>query len=305
MTQLFKLFRQVFTRNTNESDINPRAYKGKDFILTTKVFLALLEYNKIDFWKAVHIQPSWYKQLHPDKCEYSDEPMWQVGDVIYTRGWSLLQNQKYYEEAVERYDGNPTYENIFYSKQKDYEGKKYWTVEHIAEGNEMRYEILCDLQVEYFNKMYSTSFTTDDWQNDKTDGTIWDSGENDTGHYFCLMSYLINWIDRFAHEYIENKLIPESEKTNVTFYDGIPYYDFENDLYIRNNCKNFSREKITCIEDIPENLQACWKFFKMCEPCLKQFYPKDIYIEEEKENYEFLEAVSQGGCGGINSDFNY
>ena len=101
-----------------------------------------------------------------------------------------------------------------------------------------------------------------------------------------MMSYLINWIDRFAHEYIEKDLIPESEKTNVELYDGIPYYDWENDLYTRNSYKNFSHEEINCMKDIPENLQACWEFFKMCEPCLKQFYPKEkeIYIEEEMEN---------------------
>lgn len=286
MTQLFKLFQKVFTRTTDESDINPRAYKGEDFVLTTKVFLALLEHNKIDFWKAVHIQPSWYVQLHADECRFGDEPVWEVGDITYTKAWSLLQNQKYYEEAVESYDGNPTYENIFYSKQLEYKGEKYWTVEYIAENNEIPYEILYNLQVEYFNKMFNTTFTIDDWTNDKTDGTIWDNREDDTGHYFCLMSYLINWIDRFAHEYIEKDLIPESEKTNVELYDGIPYYDWENDLYTRNSYKNFSHEEINCMKDIPENLQACWEFFKMCEPCLKQFYPKEkeIYIEEEMEN---------------------
>ena len=277
MTHLFRLFQKVFTRTTNESDVNPRAFNGEDFVLTTKVFLALLEYNQIDFWKAVHIKPAWYVQLHPDDCRFNTVPSWEVGDITYTKAWNLLQNEKYYKKDLERYDGNPTYENIFYSKQQEYEGEKYWTVDHIAEGNEMPCEILYDLQVEYFNKMYNTTFTTDDWQNDETDGSIWDSSENDTGHYFCLMSYLINWIDRFAHECVDKNLIPKSEKTNVTFYNGIPYYDFENDLYTRNNCKNFSREEMSSIEVIGVNLEVCWEFFKMCEPCLVQFYPKEIY----------------------------
>ena len=34
---------------------------------------------------------------------------------------------------------------------------------------------------------------------------------------------------------------------------------------------------MSSIEVIGVNLEVCWEFFKMCEPCLVQFYPKEIY----------------------------
>ena len=65
--QLFNLFHKVFTIDYDEKKLNPRAFSGEQFILTTKVFLAILKAKNIDFWKESIGQSSWHYQLHPDE----------------------------------------------------------------------------------------------------------------------------------------------------------------------------------------------------------------------------------------------
>lgn len=310
--KLFLLFKKVFTTDYRESAVNPRFSSGEDFLLITKVFLAILKFKNIDFWKAFAITPSWMYELHPDDVD--GEPSYEIGDINYRRANTILRNAKEYTKLVEEYDGNPIFDNIFYSYFKIDEdgefgpvGKKYWQIDHIAYGNEMPYHILAELSIFWQNKTYGTSFSIESWQNDLMD----DLGENDTSQYFCLMAYFQTWIDRFAHQFIftysanlefsessdacawrkshrgdipyhlltkncnidDESLIPEGEKSNVIFYDGVPYYDWENDLYLRNNCKTFDRKDFNSVKDIPSNLRVCWEFFKQCESCLSEFYP--------------------------------
>lgn len=291
--QLYNLFHKVFTIDYDEKKLNPRVYSGEQFILTIKVFLAILKAKNIDFWKESIGQPSWHYQLHPDegpsgaKSE-NRESYYKVGDITRNMASSVARSQKDYTKEVMRYDGNPTFENIFYEKQEiDEEGKKYWNVEHIAEGNEMPIHISFDIICDYMNKVHGTSFTVDDYRN--CDGWLWDEfpdkDENDTCQYLALMCYFHEWIDRFAHKYtfcysidsdvaeseeasnwqkeqqqipfhlltkhchIDETLVPTDEKTNVIIYNDVTSYDWERNLYLRNGAAYNDGKYYTTDED--------------------------------------------------------
>jgi len=137
--------------------------------------------------------------------------------------------------------------------------------------------------VDCLNKFTNTSFDYYTYDSDSED--ICEICEKfhglNTTCYIQIINYHIIWIDRFAHKYVDNSLIPDSEKSNaidsngVTYYsinqnenremiesNGTPYYEDENDICFRNDGHVFTRDDFDNIESIPEILKTAWELFK-------------------------------------------
>ncbi len=113
--------------------------------------------------------------------------------------------------------------------------------------------------------------TTDD-DDDEYDNKFW-AEPYDTIDYFYLIEYVNTWIDRWAHEFVEDSKIPEKERTYAVVRDGITDYDFFGSLHLRDKETLFRGD--FDIDTIPESLKTCWELFLMCENSL-------IHIQSDK-----------------------
>lgn len=117
--------------------------------------------------------------------------------------------------------------------------------------------------IDLVNKVTGNRFNSDDYYD-----AVYDISMEkfvlgfDTCRYMEIMNELVAWIDRFAHEYIDPSLIPDSEMFNVIDYGEATYYSYHSAIYFRNDEHVFTRDDFNDIESIPETLITAWNFFK-------------------------------------------
>lgn len=258
---LFKLFERIFTRSCEEEDINPQL-AGKDYHLVVDVMLEIAKEKGIDFWADQSINPKW---------SVSDE-----GKRFNRIPGSILRDIKDYNHLIQQYDGNPVKENIcVYKPERN-------LLSHSFDMNLVCTSSIADYSyVRWCNKVFNTDYSFEqhfDNSQKEVEEEFWNTHDT-TGEYFCLTLYFIQMIDKWAHMFC-------SENDEVVVYrDDIAEYKWEKTLWYRvldympntyygdDTCEGtiYFRGDFT-EENIPKELETCWKFFKENESILEKFY---------------------------------
>ena len=285
--KLFKVFEYVFTRSKDPTDLNPRL-GGHDLSISSKCFVAIMDHLMIDFWRCNCIYPSWSIETYPDDgpSAAAGNPEWEVGDRIERSNGRCF---KEYKKAIDHYGGNPTVDKMIipvkpYDQNNDFGMfANKWSVLTMFEPSTWSY-ICQEKMVHYMNYVHDTEHTLEEIEQDEAEDEYGDDDDDDddddkfwepydTIDYFYLIEYVNTWIDRWAHEFVEDSKIPEKERTYAVVRDGITDYDFFGSLHLRDKETLFRGD--FDIDTIPESLKTCWELFLMCENSL-------IHIQSDK-----------------------
>lgn len=271
---LFNLFENIFTRTSEEKEMNPQL-EGKDFHLVVDVMLEIAKSKGIDIWADQSIKPKW---------SVSDE-----GKRFNRNPGAILRDIKDYNHLFQQYDGNPVKENIcVYKPEKNLLSHSF--DDYSPSISDYSY-------VRWCNKVFNTDYSFEqhfDNSKKEVEEEFWNTHAA-TGEYFCLTLYFIQMIDRWAHMFC-------SENDEVLVYrDDIAEYKWDKTLWYRvleynPNTRSTRRQPDTSHpmviisyygeicegtiyfrgdfteETIPEELQVCWKFFQENESILEKFY---------------------------------
>ena len=299
--KLHAVFNEIFYRSTYEDweeEIYPRLGHGTQFLLTCHVFLIIQKKFNIDFWKWNYISPHFSYHIHPDPNPYvyvhgvpQYRPGWRVGDRYDYPAWGIQSDLKYYHQAINEYGGNPTFEMIFHPVQPhnpnehDFnQDTPYWNMSTIFDPTVWT-SCAWKWRVNYLNILFDTNYTIDDDHNEDMDDELvkawYDNIEADTLSYFGILNYLMIWIDRWAHDVVDDFKIPKESKQHIMEYGGIKVYHIETDL--DNRTKLLTEESSQ-----PECLTPVWELFKMCEDEIlnNEFFEVDEHYIVKMKNHE-------------------